>query len=170
MKGISIIIKVLDQQRSVNQEISINCINSLLLLLSNRIVTSYQLRITILTNHVATNREEIAELENVKLLVGCLGEQNVAIQEKSLSLIHNLTVASMASNKILLFFYCFIFVINLSLENGKNSIREAGAFPFMTTFMESPKPNIRELAIKVQYQHDQFINNEFYLMTLTDPL
>jgi hypothetical protein len=111
--GIPIIVKVLSQNKSTNPDITLNCINSLLLLLSN-----------------ATNREIIAETENIQIFIECFGDKiSAPIQEKMLSLLHNLTVA----------------------KNGKNSLREGGAFPFMATFMGSQKPSLRETAIKTLY-------------------
>lgn len=96
--GITVIVSTLDQHKLTNQEISMNCINALLLLLSNGIfLLSYSLRL--LTFHKATNREVIAETDNIKIFIGCLNEgTSMQVQEKTLSLLHNLTVASMYIN------------------------------------------------------------------------
>eukprot|EP00026_Physarum_polycephalum_P001533 Phypoly_transcript_01535.p1 GENE.Phypoly_transcript_01535~~Phypoly_transcript_01535.p1 ORF type:complete len:1058 (+),score=191.57 Phypoly_transcript_01535:98-3271(+) len=119
--GIATIVSVLDQQKLANQEVSMNCITTLLLLLSN-----------------ATNREIIAETENIKVFISCLVEGiSMQVQEKTLSLLHNLTVA----------------------KTGKNSLREGGALPYMAMFMESTKPNIRETAIKTLYNLTGTIEN-----------
>jgi hypothetical protein len=58
---------------------------------------------------IATNREIIAETNNIKVFIGCLVEGiGMQVQEKTLSLLHNLTVASKSS------LYLFLYLFSLS--------------------------------------------------------